>query len=75
MDERGLALVDAILAGDDPLYDPGAYPDEETAVLGRLCEDFDQWRAARRRIISLQHPHGAAQREVAVAAGQRLTLP
>jgi hypothetical protein len=47
MDERGLALLDAILAGDDPLYDPGAYPDEETAVLGRLCEDFDDWRAAR----------------------------
>jgi hypothetical protein len=28
MDERGLALLDAILAGDDPLYDPGAYPNE-----------------------------------------------
>jgi hypothetical protein len=47
MDERGLALLDAILAGEDPLYDPGAYPDEETAGLGRLCEDFDEWRAAR----------------------------
>jgi hypothetical protein len=40
MDARGLALLDAILSGEDKGFDPGGYPDEETAVLGRLDEDF-----------------------------------
>ena len=43
MEERGLALLDAILSGEDTGYDPGGYPDEETAVLGRLDEDFQLW--------------------------------
>ena len=45
MGERGVALLDAILSGDDPLYDPGGYSDEETAVLARLDEDFQLWLA------------------------------
>ena len=45
MDERGLALLDAILSGEDSGFDPGGYPDEETAVLGRLDDDFQVWLA------------------------------
>jgi hypothetical protein len=45
LDARGLALLDAILAGEDAGYEPGSYPDEETAVLGRLDEDFQLWLA------------------------------
>jgi hypothetical protein len=33
-------VLDSILSGEDTGYDPGGYPDEETAVLGRLDEDF-----------------------------------
>jgi hypothetical protein len=36
------ALLDAILSGEDAGFEPGGYPDEETAVLGRL-EDFQLW--------------------------------
>ncbi len=43
MEERGLDLLDAILAGEDDGYDPGGYPDEEMAVLGRLDDDFQLW--------------------------------
>jgi hypothetical protein len=39
-DARGLALLDAILSGEDAAFEPGGYPDEGTAVLGRLDEDF-----------------------------------
>jgi hypothetical protein len=42
-DARGLALLDAILSGEDSGFEPGGYPDEETAVLGRLDEDFQLW--------------------------------
>jgi hypothetical protein len=44
-DGRGLALLDAILSGEDSGYEPGGYPDEETAVLGRLDDDFLLWLA------------------------------
>jgi hypothetical protein len=42
---KGVELLDAILAGEDEGYNPGGYPDEEFAVLGRLDEDFQVWRA------------------------------
>jgi hypothetical protein len=35
-DARCLALLDAILSGEDTGYEPGGYPDEENAVLDRL---------------------------------------
>jgi hypothetical protein len=31
LEARGLALLDAILSGEDQGFDPGGYPDEETA--------------------------------------------
>jgi hypothetical protein len=43
VDARGLALLDAILSGQDAGFELGGYPDEETAVLGRLDEDFQLW--------------------------------
>jgi hypothetical protein len=46
MEVRGLALLDAILSGEDTGYEPGGYPDEGTAVLGRLDEDFQLWLAS-----------------------------
>ncbi len=41
---RGNALLDAILADQDDGYNPGGYPDEEMAVLGRLDDDYQVWR-------------------------------
>jgi hypothetical protein len=43
LEQRGLALLDAILSGEDAGYDLGGHPDEETAVLGQLDEDFQLW--------------------------------
>ena len=42
---RGLALLDAILSGEDAGHEPGGYPDERSAVLARLDEDFQLWLA------------------------------
>jgi hypothetical protein len=41
--ERGLALLDAILSGEDAGFEQGGCPDEETAVLARLDEDYHLW--------------------------------
>jgi hypothetical protein len=43
LEARGVRLLDAILAGEDAASDPGGYPDEELAVLGRLDDDFQDW--------------------------------
>jgi hypothetical protein len=48
MAARGLALLDAILSGEDQGFDPGGYPDEEKAVLARLEEDYRAWMARPR---------------------------
>jgi hypothetical protein len=42
--EKGVELLDAILAGEDEGSNSGGYPDEELAVLGRPDEDFQLWR-------------------------------
>jgi hypothetical protein len=54
-DGRGLALLDAILWGEDAGSDPGAYPDEGTAVLGRLDEDFQIWLALPTTALAPPH--------------------
>jgi hypothetical protein len=48
LEARGLALLDAILSGEDQEFDPGSYPDEEEAVLARLEEVYRSWMARPR---------------------------
>jgi hypothetical protein len=43
MTERGNALLDAILAGED--FDP-CFPSTELAVLAHLDEDYKLWLAS-----------------------------
>jgi len=47
MDARGVALLDAILAGEDEGFSAFGFVEEEDAVLARLDEDYQAWHAGR----------------------------
>ena len=56
MAARGVEPLDAILAGEDEGYNPGGHPDEETAVLGRLDDDFQLWRLVATTVLAAPGP-------------------
>lgn len=56
MRERGNALLDRVLAGQDQMFNMTAHfsPDVEMAVLVRLQTDFAGWLGMRRTIAELR---------------------
>ena len=57
MEEQGNALLDKILAGDDPIFNmtKDQSPDVETAILVRLQTDYAGWLGLKQAEGWLKH--------------------